>query len=45
MEQEIHRMESNASSSSSNNKGVGRHFVGSGGQWKPALQSIAEIGT
>jgi len=45
VEQEIQRMESNASSSSSNNKGVGRHFVGSSGQWKPALQSIAEIGT
>ncbi|KAL9326845.1 hypothetical protein ACSQ67_007490 [Phaseolus vulgaris] len=45
VEQEMQRMESNASSSSSNNKGVGRHFVGSSGQWKPALQSIAEIGT
>ncbi|TKY55602.1 hypothetical protein E2542_SST20020 [Spatholobus suberectus] len=43
-EQEIQRMENNGSSSS-NNKGVGRHLVGAGGQWRPALQSIAEIGT
>ncbi|KAL2322852.1 hypothetical protein Fmac_027231 [Flemingia macrophylla] len=41
VEKEIHRMGNNGS----NNKGVGRHLVGSGGQWRPALQSIAEIGT
>ncbi|KAK7330942.1 hypothetical protein VNO77_25148 [Canavalia gladiata] len=44
-EQDIQRMGNNGSSSSSNNKGVGRHFVGAGGQWRPALQSIAEVGT
>ncbi|KAM3363382.1 hypothetical protein P3S68_018236 [Capsicum galapagoense] len=33
-----------SSSSSSGQRSVGRHH-GSGGQWKPALQSIAEIGT
>ncbi|CAN4083046.1 unnamed protein product [Withania somnifera] len=32
------------SSSSSGHRSVGRHH-GGGGQWKPALQSIAEIGT
>lgn len=45
LEQEIQRMGSNGSSSSSNTKSVGRHFVGSSGQWRPALQSIAELGT
>ncbi|MED6194387.1 hypothetical protein PIB30_028002 [Stylosanthes scabra] len=47
VEQEIHQMGSNVSSSSINNKGFGRHFVGGGGshQWRPALQSIAEVGT
>ncbi|RDX76471.1 hypothetical protein CR513_43532 [Mucuna pruriens] len=44
VEQEIQRM-GNHGSGSSNNKGVGRHFVGASGQWRPALQSIAEIGT
>ncbi|KAK7386354.1 hypothetical protein VNO78_26535 [Psophocarpus tetragonolobus] len=44
VEQEIQRMVNNGGSSS-NNKGVGRHLVGSGGQWRPALQSISEIGT
>lgn len=43
-EQEIQRMGNNGSSLSIN-KGVGRHFVGTSGQWRPALQSIAEIGT
>ena len=39
-------MGSNGSSSSiSNNKGFGRHLVGGSGQWRPALQSIAEVGT
>lgn len=33
------------SGSSSSNRGVGRHHIGHVGQWKPALQSIAEIGT
>ncbi|KAE9614238.1 hypothetical protein Lal_00016770 [Lupinus albus] len=40
VEQENDSIESNGSSS--NNKSVGRHF--SGGQWRPALQSIAEVG-
>ncbi|CAA2970604.1 uncharacterized protein LOC111367260 [Olea europaea var. sylvestris] len=31
-------------SSSGRGRGTGRHHVG-GGQWRPALQSIAEIGT
>ncbi|KAJ8769345.1 hypothetical protein K2173_002549 [Erythroxylum novogranatense] len=26
-------------------RGVGRHYIGGGGQWKPALQSISETGT
>ncbi|MED6212359.1 hypothetical protein PIB30_082513 [Stylosanthes scabra] len=45
LEQEIHQMGSNVSSN--NNKGFGRHFVGGGGshQWRPALQSIEEVGT
>ncbi|RDX95072.1 hypothetical protein CR513_22450, partial [Mucuna pruriens] len=30
---------------SKNSKGSGRNFGGGGGQWRPALQSIAEIGT
>lgn len=45
VEQEIHQMRSNGSSSNSNNKGVGRHLISGGGQWRPALHSIAEIGT
>ncbi|XP_027346799.1 uncharacterized protein LOC113858372 [Abrus precatorius] len=48
VEQEIQQMGNNggsSSSSSSNNKSVGRQFVGGGGQWRPALQSIAEVGT
>lgn len=44
MEQEIHHLESNDGSTSSSVRGVGRHYAG-GGQWRPALQSIAEIGT
>jgi len=38
-------MGNNGRSNDNNKKGVGRPFVGSGGQWRPALQSIAEIGT
>ncbi|XP_027179477.1 uncharacterized protein LOC113778313 [Coffea eugenioides] len=34
-----------SNSGSSSNRGVGRHHIGHVGQWKPALQSIAEIGT
>ncbi|KAH1118672.1 hypothetical protein AAZX31_17G155000 [Glycine max] len=45
VEQEIQRMGNNGRSNDNNKKGVGRPFVGSGGQWRPALQSIAEIGT
>ncbi|XP_028774290.1 uncharacterized protein LOC114731319 isoform X1 [Neltuma alba] len=44
VEQEIHRMGSNGSGSSSH-KVVGRQHGGGGGQWRPALQSIAEVGT
>ncbi|KAK7263264.1 hypothetical protein RJT34_30851 [Clitoria ternatea] len=44
-EQEIQHMGNNGSSSSNNNRGVGRHYIGGGGQWRPALQSIAEVGT
>lgn len=43
VEQETQRAESNGSRS--NNRSVGRHFVGGSGQWRPALQSIAEFGT
>ncbi|KAI9074562.1 hypothetical protein K1719_043403 [Acacia pycnantha] len=43
VEQEIHRMGSNGSSSSSH-KVVGRQYGGGGGQWRPALQSIEEVG-
>ncbi|XP_050291948.1 uncharacterized protein LOC126732921 [Quercus robur] len=50
MEQEIHHdLGSNdGSSSSSTGRSVGRHYGGGGGgggQWRPALHSIAEIGT
>ncbi|KAI4327335.1 hypothetical protein L6164_019808 [Bauhinia variegata] len=46
VEQEVLRTRSNGSSSIGymSNKGVGRHF-GGGGQWRPALQSISEVGT
>ncbi|KAB1214920.1 hypothetical protein CJ030_MR5G024512 [Morella rubra] len=43
-EQEVHRLGSNGGSTSNSSRGVGRHH-GSGGQWRPALQSIAEVGT
>lgn len=43
VEQATQRTESNGSRS--NNRSVGRHFVGGSGQWRPALQSIAEFGT
>lgn len=42
VEQEVHKMESYGNK---NNRGSGRHFGGGGGQWRPALQSIAEIGS
>ncbi|KAF2294736.1 hypothetical protein GH714_015819 [Hevea brasiliensis] len=42
--QEVHRPGSNGGSTSSSRGAVGRHH-GGGGQWKPALQSISEIGT
>jgi len=48
MEQEIHHdLGSNdGSTSSSTGRSVGRHYGGGGGgQWRPALHSIAEIGT
>lgn len=38
-------MESYGSGGNKNNRGSGRHFGGGGGQWRPALQSIAEIGS
>ncbi|KAK9285527.1 hypothetical protein L1049_024722 [Liquidambar formosana] len=44
VEQEICRLGSSVGSSSSS-RGVGRLHGGGGGQWKPALQSIAEVGT
>ncbi|KAJ7952734.1 DUF4228 domain protein [Quillaja saponaria] len=37
VEQEVHRMGSNGGNSS--------NYGGGGGQWRPALQSIAEVGT
>lgn len=47
--QEDHRLGGSniGSSSSSSSRGGGRHYHGNGGggQWRPALQSIAEIGT
>ncbi|XP_062153956.1 uncharacterized protein LOC133862209 [Alnus glutinosa] len=45
-EQEVHRQGSNGGStvSSSIRGGVGRYH-GGGGHWRPALQSIAEVGT
>ncbi|KAF7828608.1 DUF4228 domain protein [Senna tora] len=43
-EQEVHRMASNGSNSSRSKAG-GRHVGGGGGgQWRPALQSISELG-
>lgn len=38
-----HDLESSGSSSSSGIRSVGRHH--GGGQWRPALQSIAEVGS
>ncbi|WJX89472.1 hypothetical protein P8452_71470 [Trifolium repens] len=43
VEQETQRLENNGNRS--NNRSVGRHFVGGSGQWRPALQSIEELGT
>ncbi|GAU45420.1 hypothetical protein TSUD_182890 [Trifolium subterraneum] len=43
VEKESQRMENNGSRSI--NKSVGRHLVGGSGQWRPALQSIEELGT
>ncbi|XP_050204749.1 uncharacterized protein LOC126654802 [Mercurialis annua] len=50
VEQEVHRLGSNGGrtsrSGSRGGGGVGRHYGGGGGgQWKPALQSITELGT
>lgn len=42
VERETQRTESNGSRST--NRSVGRHIVGGSGQWRPALQSIAEFG-
>uniref|UniRef100_A0A5B6ZPU8 DUF4228 domain-containing protein n=1 Tax=Davidia involucrata TaxID=16924 RepID=A0A5B6ZPU8_DAVIN len=45
MEREVYQL---GSSSGSRGMGMGRHHGGGGGgggQWKPALQSIAEVGT
>jgi hypothetical protein len=42
VEQAVHRQGNNGGSSIRG--GVGRHH-GGGGQWRPALQSIAEVGT
>ncbi|CAK9141114.1 unnamed protein product [Ilex paraguariensis] len=45
IEHDLNRLGSSSGSSSSNvNRGVGRHHHHGGGQWKPALQSIAEVG-
>lgn len=33
------------SSQSGSSRGVGRHHPGGGGQWRPALQTITELGT
>ncbi|KAL6498196.1 hypothetical protein OROGR_028593 [Orobanche gracilis] len=38
------RNSNNSSSGSGSGRGVGRHSGGVGGQWRPALQTIAEIG-
>ncbi|XP_040992172.1 uncharacterized protein LOC121239099 [Juglans microcarpa x Juglans regia] len=43
-QQELHRLGSNGGSDSSSMRGVGRLY-GGGGQWRPALHSIAEVGT
>ncbi|XP_022752067.1 uncharacterized protein LOC111300715 [Durio zibethinus] len=46
--QEVNRLGSNGGGSSGSSRYMGRHHVGGGGgggQWRPALQSIAEIGT
>ncbi|KAJ9670462.1 hypothetical protein PVL29_026787 [Vitis rotundifolia] len=45
VEQEVYGLGSNVGSSSSSSRGLGRYQGGGGGQWKPALQSIAEVGT
>ncbi|XVE82949.1 hypothetical protein DITRI_Ditri16bG0046200 [Diplodiscus trichospermus] len=44
VEQEVNRLGSSGGTSSGSSRYVGRHN-GGGGQWRPALQSIAEIGT
>ncbi|KAG5528417.1 hypothetical protein RHGRI_029182 [Rhododendron griersonianum] len=48
MESQVHRLGSSSSSSGRGiGIGIGRHHQvgGGGGQWKPALQSISEVGT
>ena len=45
-QQEVYGLGRNGGGSSSSSRGLGRHQMGGvGGQWKPALQSIAEVGT
>ena len=47
VEREVIRLGSNGGGASSSSRGgVGRHYGDAGGgAWKPALQSISEIGT
>ncbi|XWS33476.1 hypothetical protein CRYUN_Cryun22dG0086700 [Craigia yunnanensis] len=46
VEQEVNRLGRNSGGSSGSSRYMGRHHGGGvAGQWKPALQSIAEIGT
>ncbi|KAI3462677.1 hypothetical protein Pfo_019340 [Paulownia fortunei] len=43
-QQEAQHLGSSGGGSGSSSRGVGRH-QGGGGQWRPALQSISELGT
>ena len=48
VEQEVNRLGRNSGGSSGSSRYMGRHHGGGGGvggQWKPALQGIAEIGS
>ncbi|XVE86981.1 hypothetical protein DITRI_Ditri18aG0079300 [Diplodiscus trichospermus] len=45
VEQEVNRQGSSGGSNGSSSRYLRRHHGGGGGQWRPALQSIAEIGT